>query len=419
MNLIKTSLLSAISTAVKIASGFLATKFIAVFAGPPGVALIGQLQNFTSIIMTFANGAITTGVVKYTAEYAGDEEKLQRFISTSLKITLLCSSVIALILIIFSGYFTRLIFKTSEYKSLFTVFGIAIIFFALNTLFLSILNGKNEIKRLTQISIGASIVSLGLTYIFASKWGVYGALLSVVTGQSIVFLITAVMLMRTSWFRFSYLWNSFDRAETQKLLQYTLMTVTSAILAPLSQMFLRDYVMTRLSVESAGHWQGMMRVSEGYLMLITAPLGVYYLPKLSSLTTNIELKKEIFYGYKMFLPLTAITSLAIYLLRYQIIQILFTKEFYPMEELFFFQMLGDVIKIAAWILAYLMLAKAMTKTYIITEVISTVLGVILSILFVNFYGAKGLSYAFALNYSFYLLIMIVVFRKIFLNPDSI
>ena len=50
MTLIKTSLLSAISTLIRIISGFIITKVIAIYAGPSGVALVGQLQNFIMTI---------------------------------------------------------------------------------------------------------------------------------------------------------------------------------------------------------------------------------------------------------------------------------------------------------------------------------------------------------------------------------
>ena len=75
MTLIKTSVLSAIATIIKIISGFVINKVVAIYVGPSGLAIIGQLQNFMELIVTFSNGAITNGVVKYTAEYQTIEQK--------------------------------------------------------------------------------------------------------------------------------------------------------------------------------------------------------------------------------------------------------------------------------------------------------------------------------------------------------
>ncbi|RYE13476.1 MAG: O-antigen translocase, partial [Rickettsiales bacterium] len=88
MKLVKTSLFTAVVTFIRIASGFVAGKVVAMITGPAGVALIGQFTNFVSIILTVSNGAINTGVVKYTAENEKNEFKLKKLFSTALRISI-------------------------------------------------------------------------------------------------------------------------------------------------------------------------------------------------------------------------------------------------------------------------------------------------------------------------------------------
>jgi PST family polysaccharide transporter len=145
-------------------------------------------------------------------------------------------------------------------------------------------------------------------------------------------------------------------------------------------------------------------------MVVTTTLSIYYLPKLSELTDKAELRKEIWQGYKIVMPIVIAMSLAIFLLKDFIIWLLFTEEFAPMRELFLWQLVGDVIKLAALLLAYLMHAKAMTKTYISTEIAFSSSFILLSIWFVNQYGLIGMSYSFAVNYFLYFLTMLVVTR---------
>jgi len=80
--------------------------------------------------------------------------------------------------------------------------------------------------------------------------------------------------------------------------------------------------------------------------------------------------------------------------------------------LFLYQLIGDVLKIASWLLSFMMIAKAMTKEFLITEVVSISLFLILSLCFFNNYGVLGLTYAYAINYAIYLIMMIVLFRKL-------
>ena len=82
-----------------------------------------------------------------------------------------------------------------------------------------------------------------------------------------------------------------------------------------------------------------------------------------------------------------------------------------MKPLFTFQLLGDFFKIGSGLLAYLMIAKAMTKVFIATEIIFATSYVILSYYFMNHYGIIGSTYAFCINYGVYWILMWIIMRK--------
>jgi PST family polysaccharide transporter len=56
-----------------------------------------------------------------------------------------------------------------------------------------------------------------------------------------------------------------------------------------------------------------------------------------------------------------------------------------LAPLFLWQLIGDFFKIAAWILSYLMLAKAMVKTFIVTEIVFNSINIILSFYFIEIF----------------------------------
>jgi len=143
-------------------------------------------------------------------------------------------------------------------------------------------------------------------------------------------------------------------------------------------------------------------------MVVTTSLSTYYLPRLSELNNIDELKKEIFYGYRILLPITLIMASCIYLLREYIVLILFTPKFMPMTNLFLFQLIGDVLKITAWLMSFLMLAKAMIKLFIVSEIVFGCSFVLFSYLFINQYGLVGATYAYALNYLLYLIVISII-----------
>lgn len=413
MNLLKTSALNGIAVLIKTATMFLLNKLLAVYVGPSGYAAIGQFQNFIQIVTRFAGGAITTAVTKYTAEYNGNETQQIAVWKTAGTIILVFSFIVSIFILIFQKYLSLYIFNTTDYQSIFAWFAIFLVFFNFNALFLAILNGKKEILKLVLANISGSIFSLIITGSLAAKLSLYGALIALSINQSIVFLVTFILCYKSKWFKVHYLFGAIDKSITKNFVRYALMALSTAICVPISQMIIRSYVSNEFGVDYAGYWEAMIRLSGAYLMLITTTLSVYYLPRLSELKDKTSIKKEVYLGYKLIFPVAVFGAVLVYLLRDFLISLLFSKSFLPMRELFLWQMMGDVLKIGSWLLAYLMLSKAMTKLYIVTEVFFSFSLVILTYILTKTMGYQGLSVAYFINYIIYWAVLsVTIFRKL-------
>jgi PST family polysaccharide transporter len=218
--------------------------------------------------------------------------------------------------------------------------------------------------------------------------------------------------LKSDWFEWNYFIQPFDKIIAKKLGSYSIMAIVTALTIPVSQILLRRIIIDKLGIEASGYWQGINKISDGYLLLVTTSLNTYYLPKLSSIKNDGDIRKEIIKGYKVILPFTVITCLLIYFSRFFIITTLYTASFLQMEKLFIYQLIGDFFKIAAWILAYLMLAKAMTVVYILTEIVFSFTFIIISYYCMEYWKLEGITVAFLMNYVLYFFVMILVFRKI-------
>lgn len=418
IDLVKVFSLTLMSTLVKMLTAFVSIKVVASILGPSGIALVGQLNNFASIIMALASLGINQGVTKYISENNGSKEEIRKFVGTAFKITLFSSLFCGINLIIFSNSLSNLILYSLEYGYVFIIFGFVIIFYALNNLLLSILNGFQQYKKFVTINIINSLIGLIFTVLLVSFWELKGALISLISYQSTMFFITFWMLKKKYWMLYISLKENIVKQVTQKYFHYTLMAITSAATVPVSQLFIRSHVISNISIVDAGYWEGMNKLSAMYLMVITSSLGVYFLPKLAQLNTNFELRKEIFKVYKIIMPTLLIGLLTIYFLRYFVVSVLFTSDFLPMSSLFAYQLVGDFFKIAGWLLAFNMIAKSMTKTFIATEIIASLTFVLLALYFVNINGVVGITQAYMINYIIYLLIMLLIFRKLIFDREK-
>lgn len=401
MSLIKTSILNGAAVIIKMLTLLGLNKILAVYIGPSGYASIGQFQNIIQVIITFASGAINTGVTKYTAEY-NDDVKHQRTIwGTAGVISLVSTLLVSLIIVVFSKKMAILFLKEESYASVFVWFSITLVFFVFNSLMLAVLNGKKEVTSYVIANIAGSIFSLIVVCIMTVALGLYGALVSLAIYQSLSFFVTLYLCYRLKWFRFGFFFGPINAKVAVDLSKYTFMALTSAICVPASHMFIRGYLGNSLGLDAAGHWEAMWRLSSAYLMMVTTTLGLYYLPRLSELKEKRELRKEIINGYKIILPVVIVCALIMYLLRENIVVYLFSVKFLAVSELFAFQLFGDTIRIASWLLGYLLIAKAYLTLYVVSEVIFTGLFAFLVPTLVSKFGFEGAAMAHAVTYIFH------------------
>lgn len=411
MTLIKTSFLNAIAVVIKMLTLLGINKVLAIYVGPSGYAAIGQFQNIVQMITTFASGGVNTGVTKYTAEYKDSLYEQHKVWGTAARIVVFGGVVLSALIAVFSHKLSFLIFKSQEYSGVFVGFACALVFFILNALLLAVLNGKKEIKTYVCANICGSLFALVVTSALAFQFGLYGALFALAIYQSLNFCVTMFLCLRLHWFKFEYFFGSFDKTVAVNLLKYTGMAFVSAACVPISNIIIRDHLGVTFGWAQAGYWEGMLRLSSAYMLIVTTTLGVYYLPKLSELKKSSDLLAEIYKGYKLVILVALVGCFCIYMLRFEVVELLFSKDFLPMTELFFWQLIGDTLKAASWILSYLMLSKALYKLYIITEVLFSSLLVGLCFLLTPYFGVVGAVIAYAINYGLYWLVMAVVLGR--------
>lgn len=413
MNLLRTSIANGIAVIVKMLTLLGINKLLAIYVGPVGYAALGQFQNAMTMLTTFASGAINTGVTKYTAEYCENEVKQRAVWRTAGTIALIGSLITSLFIALFSKSLALWFLADEAYAGVFLWFAGALLFFVFNALFIATLNGKKEIGLYVVANIAGSVFSLLITGLLVAHYALYGAMVALAIFQSLAFFVTLLLCYRLKWFKVSYFFGAFDKQVARDLAKYTLMALSAAVCLPTSQIMIRTYLGNTLGWEAAGYWEAMWRLSTAYLLLITTTLSVYFLPRLSELQDPREIKKEIRQGYQLILPFALFCAFMIFLFRDLIVELLFSAEFYPVRQLFLGQVIGDVMKIGGWILGYLMLGRTMTNYFVFTEVLFAISFYYFVVLFTHYLGLEGVSWAYAVNYLLYWLVLyLLVFRKL-------
>ncbi|EEG87025.1 hypothetical protein PROPEN_00694 [Proteus penneri ATCC 35198] len=184
-----------------------------------------------------------------------------------------------------------------------------------------------------------------------------------------------------------------DPKARKDIANYMLMAITGAIAGPTSIMLLRNTLISEVGWDKAGYWQAVWKISEVYLGVITIALSTYYLPRLSSLSSNIDaVIREINKTAKIIIPIVTALAFIVYFLRDFVIWILFTNNFSPARELFSIQLIGDVVKITSWLYAYPMLSQGATKWFISSEIIFAIFFSSIGLLVHPYLWSSGCKY---------------------------
>lgn len=410
--LFKITSLNSISVILKIGIGLITSKVLAIFIGPAGIALTGNLRNFLTSLENITTLGFQNGIVKYIVEHKNDEYELKKIISTVFLSLMLISLILSVGLFAFATYWNEYILNgNSDYKNVFKILALVLPWYATTIFLLAVINGLGKFKSVIYTNIIGNIIGLLFAVVMIWQFKTFGALLSIIVPPSLLFFVAFYFINKEIRFFNTISFSLFDFQIIKNLSSYSLMALISSVLGPMVFLSIRNNIINTLGIEQAGYWESMNRIATYYFMFVSTIMAVYFLPKLAQVTSKKATKKIFWSYYTGIVPVFILGLISLYFLRSLIVQLLFTKEFLPVTDLFLWQFLGDIFKVMSLILGYQFFAKKLTIAFITTEVLSLSLMYAFSYYFIPVFGIQGVVMAHALNYFIYFVILSIYFRK--------
>ncbi|WP_378012702.1 O-antigen translocase [Aeromonas hydrophila] len=399
-------------TLLKMAMGFVIAKVVAIYTGPTGMAMLGQVQSLVGSLNGIINAPAGGGVVRFTAE--NKEHGLEActpWWRASLHWVLIISAIAIPLGIFLAKPIAAALFQDRNLAWIVIATVCVLPLAAIGTLCNSVINGQQLYRRYVGLGMLSALISGGVMLVMIALYNIEGALLATAVQAALIGVVMLIANLRQPWFKLRYWWGAVEPKARKQIGGYMLMAITSALTVPVSLIFVRNILVNELGWDAAGQWQAVYKISEVYLGVITMALGTYYLPRLASLTGVDAIVSEIHKTARVIIPIVATMALGVYLLRDVAITLLLTDAFLSARELFAIQLTGDVIKIASWLYAYPMLSRGATKWFVGTEVIFCCVFATLSYFFVSMFGLKGVTVAYLVSYSIYFMLIFLNVKK--------
>ncbi|WP_054287388.1 O-antigen translocase [Gulbenkiania mobilis] len=400
--LLRVALFSGGLTLLRMASGFIIAKAVAVYTGPSGMAMLGQVQSLVAALNGIVTAPAGSGIVRYTAEHHEQGfEACAPWWKASLHWLLALLAMIIPLGCVAAAPLAGWLFGSSSYAWLVVVTTGILPLSAANTLVASVLNGQQQYRRFIILGMASVAIATVLLLVLVVQMGLKGALLGAAAFSALSGAVMLLGCLDQPWLRLRYWWGSANLQQFKGIGGYVLMAITSAVCIPTSLIVVRNILVAHVGWEKAGEWQAVYKISEVYLGVITMALGTYFLPRLATLKSYQAIRAETFAVAKVVMPIVTLMALAVYLLRDVAITLLFTEQFRASRDLFAIQLIGDVIKILSWLFAYPMLSHGMVRWFFFTEIFFSMTLVVLVFLSVPFGGVQAANIAYLVNYIVY------------------
>ncbi len=410
--------LGAMHSLLGLVLSFVTIKLTAIYLGPSGLALVAQLGNFIAICQGILGGGIGTAINRLYPEFGHDRAGRKRFLATAWCIASLFAVVSIVVIALASGPLARWLLTSDEHSTAVMLAGVAVACLVLTTVIVSAINAAGEMGRTVACYAITSVVAFTVYVPASVVWGIPGGLIGFAISQSVCFPVSLALLRWSSSVAPEDFRGRFDRTEARRILGFLPMLIVHSTMSPLGLILIRDVVASNLGLVTAGLWQAAWRLSEVYLGVVMASLSLYFLPRLGEVMGTPALRKEIVQTFARAVGITAAVALMIFLLRDWVVPFVFTEEFLPVRDLIPFQLLGDVLRVAAWTLGFVLVALVRSRWYIASEILIPAVYFGAALYLVPKFGARGVTWAYCLAGSTHFAISVFALRDVLIRGSE-
>lgn len=413
--ILKSSAIIGGSSVINILISLLRVKIVAVLLGPAGIGLISLLQNLMTTGSQISALGLGNAGTRQIAEAAGSNE--QEKIDTARRAlfwgTLLLSAIGGVALWLLRDVLAEHVLNDPSLAPTVGWLGIGVALSVASGSQSALLTGMRRIGDIARSQITSAFLStlLGVGAIgWLGEKGLVLYLLSVpfvgfIVGHVFVARLPGVKTPRSSLPALAGQWKVMVRLGFAFML--------AGLAGTLGQLAVRTLVQRDLGAESLGYFQAAWAISMTYLGFVLGAMGTDYYPRLTAAIHNrekaIRLVNE---QTEVALLLAGPVLLALLGLAPWVIYLLYSAEFAPATSILRWQLLGDVLKVIAWPMGFVIIAMGKGTLFMLTEVVVMAVFVLGTWLLLPYVQLEATGISFLILYLVYVLMMLVVTRML-------
>ncbi len=414
VQILKSTILIGGSSLITMGFAVVRNKAMALLLGPEGVGLMGIYSSIADIAQTIAGLGVQSSGVRQIAEAVGtgDDGKIARTASVlrSVSIALGLAGTIMLAALAFPvAWFT---FGDHQHVVAVALLSLAIFCRLASAGQTALIQGLREISILARINVLAAffttLIAIPLVYMF----GTDGIVPSLVAAAAATLLISwwysRRMLRKTPDLSISQF-----REEFAGLVKLGFVFMISGLLTLGSAYVVRIIVLQHGGVAAAGLYQAAWVLGSLYAGFILQAMGTDFYPRLTAIAgDHAACNRLVNEQAQVSILLAGPGVLATLTFAPFVMWLFYSPEFYAAADLLRWICLGMLLRIIAWPMGYIVLAKGEEAIFFWTEVAATAVHIGLAWLLVSKFGLTGSAAAFFGLYLWHSILIYIFARKL-------
>lgn len=389
------------------------SKFVAVLLGPAGVGIMGLYQSGLQLVQQISSMGLANSAVRDVSEANGsnDIQKIAKIVTVVRKLVWITGLLGLIIVACCSPLLSKFSFGNYDYTIPFIILSVTLLLDQLSAGQRVILQGMRRLKDL------AKCTAFGATFGLITSVPLYYWL--GIDGIVPTLILNSACTLALSWLYSRKIKVDKVQVTPKQTLEQGKQMLVMGISMSLSGIFssvvayaIRGYIQGSGGVEQVGLFQAGFAIMTTYVGMVMNAIATDYYPRLAAINKDNEkcceaVSQQGEIGLMILAPM--LTCCLVFMPF--VLKILYSDSFLAANEYISWACLGMMLRLAAWVISYLFVAKAESKLFLKLELSANIYYMVFSLIGYHFWGLTGLGIAFAMEYVVYFIQCYVIASK--------
>ncbi len=372
-------------------------KAAALLLGPAGVGLIGVFSNLIGVAISVAGMGLSNAGTRQIAEATGNEDAAT--VAAARRALLYMTAAMALLgsiaFWLLRGVLAKFVLndpsRSAEVGWLALAVGLSIAASSQEAM----LNGLRRIGDLSRLSVYAAFWSSLLGVAALWLWGYAGVVFYVIAVPFVGFLFGHWYVSKLPSINGCPVAIPEIAQQGRAILKLGSAFMLTSSIGYSGLLLVRSLVQDQLGIDALGYFQAASVISMTYIGFVINAMSRDYFPRLTAVIDDRQAVNQMVNEQtEISLLLAGPVFLAMMALAPWVIELLYSGKFHPAADVLHWQIIGDILKVASWPIAYILVASGDGKTFVKNEIVGFFsIGVLTWILLPRF-GIAGSGMAF-------------------------